>query len=49
MENPGIGALLPIALVIMIVDLLESTSIARALARKSKYKIEWNSVRTSKP
>jgi MFS superfamily sulfate permease-like transporter len=30
-----VGALFPLAVIVMLVDLLESTSIARALARKN--------------
>jgi hypothetical protein len=37
--------LAPLALVVMLVDLLESTSIARALAAKGKYELNANQVR----
>jgi hypothetical protein len=36
--------LAPLALVVMLVDLLESTSIARALAAKGKYQLNANQV-----
>ncbi|PNG99947.1 Proton/sulfate cotransporter 2, partial [Tetrabaena socialis] len=36
---PEVGKLFPTAIVVMLVDLLESTSIARALARKNKYEL----------
>lgn len=36
--------LAPLALVVMVVDLLESTSIARALAAKGKYELNANQV-----
>lgn len=36
--------LAPLALVVMVVDLLESTSIARALAAKGKYELSANQV-----
>ncbi|GLC36560.1 Proton/sulfate cotransporter 2 [Pleodorina starrii] len=36
---PDFTDLLPIAIVVMLVDLLESTSIARALANKNKYEL----------
>jgi len=36
------GKLIPVALVVMLVDLLESTSIARALARKNGYQLNYN-------
>jgi ABC-type transporter Mla MlaB component len=36
--------LAPLALIVMVVDLLESTSIARALAAKGKYKLNANQV-----
>lgn len=36
--------LAPLALVVMVVDLLESTSIARALAAKCKYELNANQV-----
>ena len=39
-ENPG--GLFGLAIVIMLVDLLESTSIARALARKNGYELRYN-------
>jgi sulfate transporter 4 len=38
----GVGALMALALVVMVVDLLESTSIARALARKNGYHLNYN-------
>lgn len=38
------GQLMPIAIVVMLVDLLESTSIARALARKNGYELNYNLV-----
>ncbi|GFR48515.1 hypothetical protein Agub_g10409, partial [Astrephomene gubernaculifera] len=39
---PEINKLFPTAIVVMLVDLLESTSIARALARKNKYELVAN-------
>ncbi|KAG2433274.1 hypothetical protein HXX76_008342 [Chlamydomonas incerta] len=39
---PDFVDLIPIALVVMLVDLLESTSIARALANKNKYELVAN-------
>ncbi|KXZ46976.1 hypothetical protein GPECTOR_39g470 [Gonium pectorale] len=39
---PDFLKLLPIAIVVMLVDLLESTSIARALANKNKYELAAN-------
>ncbi|PNW70519.1 hypothetical protein CHLRE_17g723350v5 [Chlamydomonas reinhardtii] len=39
---PEISQLFPTAIVVMLVDLLESTSIARALARKNKYELHAN-------
>lgn len=41
------ASLAPLALVVMVVDLLESTSIARALAAKGKYELNANQVRIS--
>lgn len=41
-ENPGFSDLFPTAIVVMFVDLLESTSIARALARKNGYELVYN-------
>lgn len=38
----GVGPLMGLALVVMVVDLLESTSIARALARKNGYQLVYN-------
>jgi sulfate transporter 4 len=34
-NDPSVADLMPIAIVVMFVDLLESTSIARAMARKN--------------
>ncbi len=39
---PDFTDLIPIALIVMVVDLLESTSIARALARKNNYELVAN-------
>ncbi|KAG2489555.1 hypothetical protein HYH03_012006 [Edaphochlamys debaryana] len=39
---PEISTLFPTAIIVMLVDLLESTSIARALARKNKYELVAN-------
>ncbi|KXZ44585.1 hypothetical protein GPECTOR_65g203 [Gonium pectorale] len=39
---PEVAKLFPTAIVVMLVDLLESTSIARALARKNKYELVAN-------
>jgi sulfate transporter 4 len=41
---PDAAKLAPLALVVMVVDLLESTSIARALAAKCKYELNANQV-----
>ncbi|WIA43458.1 hypothetical protein OEZ86_009924 [Tetradesmus obliquus] len=41
-ESPGLGVLLPLAAIIAAVDMLESTSIARALACKNGYELEYN-------
>lgn len=41
---PDAAKLFPLALVVMVVDLLESTSIARALAAKCKYELNANQV-----
>lgn len=41
--------LAPLALVVMVVDLLESTSIARALAAKCKYELNANQVSHTDP
>jgi sulfate transporter 4 len=40
--GPTFGELLPTAIVVMFVDLLESTSIARAMARKNGYELVYN-------
>ena len=40
MQNPG--SLIGLAVIVMLVDLLESTSIARALARKHGYTLRYN-------
>ncbi|KAF8059692.1 SULTR2 [Scenedesmus sp. PABB004] len=37
-----VDTLVPLAFIVMIVDMLESTSIARALARKNDYKLSYN-------
>eukprot|EP00195_Chlamydomonas_chlamydogama_P003258 CAMPEP_0202921966 /NCGR_PEP_ID=MMETSP1392-20130828/77673_1 /ASSEMBLY_ACC=CAM_ASM_000868 /TAXON_ID=225041 /ORGANISM="Chlamydomonas chlamydogama, Strain SAG 11-48b" /LENGTH=735 /DNA_ID=CAMNT_0049615567 /DNA_START=253 /DNA_END=2460 /DNA_ORIENTATION=- len=42
MEDPTFSQLIPTALIVMLVDLLESTSIARALARKNGYELNYN-------
>eukprot|EP00798_Chlamydomonas_sp_ICE-L_P032252 gene32252-16818_t len=42
MTDPSFADLFPTAIVVMIVDLLESTSIARALARKNGYELVYN-------
>jgi len=42
MENPTFSQLLPTAIIVMFVDLLESTSIARALARRNGYELVYN-------
>jgi len=36
------GGIVPLAIIIMLVDMLESTSIARALARKNNYQLNYN-------
>ena len=41
---PDLPQLAPLAVVVMLVDLLESTSIARALAAKGKYELSANQV-----
>ncbi|KAJ9521803.1 hypothetical protein QJQ45_024684, partial [Haematococcus lacustris] len=38
----GVGPLLGLGVIVMLVDLLESTSIARALARKNGYELDYN-------
>ncbi|KAF8060559.1 SULTR2 [Scenedesmus sp. PABB004] len=38
----NLGKLLPLAFIVMAVDMLESTSIARALARKNGYELNYN-------
>jgi sorbitol-specific phosphotransferase system component IIBC len=44
MPMEDFSRLAPLALVVMLVDLLESTSIARALAAKGKYELNANQV-----
>eukprot|EP00798_Chlamydomonas_sp_ICE-L_P018758 gene18758-25290_t len=42
MNDPSFTDLISTAIIVMIVDLLESTSIARALARKNGYELSYN-------
>jgi MFS superfamily sulfate permease-like transporter len=41
-SSPGLGVLLPLAAIVAAVDMLESTSIARALACKNGYELGYN-------
>jgi MFS superfamily sulfate permease-like transporter len=41
-SSPGLGVLLPLAAIVAAVDMLESTSIARALACKNGYELRYN-------
>ncbi|GAX84213.1 hypothetical protein CEUSTIGMA_g11636.t1 [Chlamydomonas eustigma] len=41
-SGPSFTALMPTCVVVLFVDLLESTSIARALARKNGYELDYN-------
>jgi MFS superfamily sulfate permease-like transporter len=47
MPMDDFSKLAPLAVVVMLVDLLESTSIARALAAKGKYELNANQVRVT--